>query len=69
MVRCSIKPCVNKYLGLYSSLEETNKDYIKAKAQVLANEFKNITDIKIKNGLYEVLLNLIKENKILISKL
>jgi len=52
-----------KHLGCYFSLTKANKVYIKAKAKVLADEFKNILDVRIKNGLYKLLLDLNKENK------
>lgn len=68
-VNCSIKPGVNKCLGFYTSLEKANEVYVRAKAQVLANEFKNILDTKVKDGLYKQLLNLDKENKIKLNNI
>ena len=62
IVHCNVKPGAGKYLGVYSSLKEANEVYIKAKAQVLADEFKNISNVRIKNGLYKLILNLVKEN-------
>lgn len=66
-VQCSIKPAVQKYLGLYTSLEEANKVYIEAKTKVLDEIVKTITDVRVIDGLYKQLSNLDKENKIVVE--
>lgn len=62
---CSDNKSNQIFLGYFESMQEASKAYIKAKAIVLAFEFKGITDTRIKNGLY----NLLKETERLNNKI
>jgi len=60
---------INISLGYFSSILEANDAYIKAKAQILADEFKNISDTRVKNGLFNLLVDLNTINKNRIDKM
>jgi len=63
IARCPDRTGIRKYIGIFNTLEEANDMYIKAKAKVLADEFKSIADTRVKDGLRRLLLELDKENK------
>ena len=62
MVNCHVKSGVNKFLGYYSSLEEANEVYVKVKTQILDEVVKDMTDVRVIDGLYRRLEQLKKEN-------